>query len=825
MKYRTIPAAIAILMAMSCSPSSEPESGTVDPRNWPQQAPPMERDAQMEQRIAELLARMTLEEKVGQVIQADIGSVTPQQVRDYNLGSVLNGGNSAPGGDNRAPAPEWLALADEFWDSSTDRSDGGVGIPALWGTDAVHGHSNVVGATLFPHNIGLGAARDPEMMERIGSVTAAEMLATGLDWTFAPTIAVVRNDRWGRTYEGYSEDSAIVRDYAPRIIRGIQGSLEDDNFLDRRRNMLATAKHFVGDGGTTDGVDQGDNSVGEAELRDQHAGGYPPAIAAGVQTVMASFNSWHGRKLHGHKGLLTDVLVGRMGFDGFVVGDWNGHGQVKGCSNHSCPAAFNAGVDMFMAPDSWQKLYENMLAEVRSGAIGMERLDEAVGRILRVKMRAGLFAAGRPSSRPRAGDFALLGAPAHRALAREAVRKSLVLLKNDGILPLDGGGHILVAGDGAHNIGKQSGGWTLSWQGNDNDNSDFPGATSIYAAIRDAAQAAGGSAELGEDGRWQRRPDAAVVVFGEDPYAEFQGDRLHLDFGPDDGLRTIRQLRAEGIPVVAVFLSGRPMWVNPELNAANAFVAAWLPGSEGGGLADVLIGGADGRPRHDFSGVLSYSWPRTATQVANIGDADYDPLFPYGYGLSYAAPGPAWQELPEDPGLQDAADDESGEWLAFGAAIPPWELRLADARGDAPMRNGASPGGMLRARPGTREAQDDMLALDWDGPGAAVMRGPALDLERETNGDMALALSYRVRAAGSGGRLRLGPGALQIHDALSERAGQGWQRRLIKLSCFADAGADMRAVSELAIESDGGLQFDLQGIALVANTGNASCAP
>jgi beta-glucosidase len=325
----------------------------------------MDRDPAIEQRIAELLSRMTLEEKVGQVIQADINSVTPDEVRKYKLGSVLNGGTSAPGADNRAAAEAWLALADEFWDASTDTGDGGVGIPVIWGTDAVHGHSNVVGATLFPHNIGLGMANDPDLMYEVGRVTALEMLSTGLDWTFAPTIAVVRNDRWGRTYESYSEDPKIVVDYAPRIIEGIQGKLGTEDFLGASR-MIATAKHFAGDGGTTDGIDQGNTEISEAEFRDVQAAAYPAAIRAGVQTVMASYNSFHGRKMHGYREMLTDVLVGRMGFDGFVVGDWNGHGQVSGCTNTSCAASINAGLDLFMAPDSWKGLYESTLQDARA---------------------------------------------------------------------------------------------------------------------------------------------------------------------------------------------------------------------------------------------------------------------------------------------------------------------------------------------------------------------------------------------------------------------------------------------------------------------------
>lgn len=614
---------------------------TIDPQNWPYQQPAVARDAAIEQRISELLAGMTLKEKVGQVIQADITAVTPEQVHDYHLGSVLNGGNSAPGGDNRTSPGAWLQLADAFWDASTDTSDGSAGIPVIWGTDAVHGHSNIVGATIFPHNIGLGMAHDPAMMADIGRATALEILATGLDWTFAPTLAVVRNDRWGRTYESYSEDPRIVAEYAPRMVEGLQGVL-GSTFLDAD-HLIATAKHFAGDGGTTDGIDQGNTEMSEAEFRDEQAAGYPAALRAGVQTVMASYSSFNGRKMHAYGEMLTGVLRGRMSFDGFVVGDWKGHAQVPGCSDTSCAAAFNAGLDMFMAADQWQGLYETMLAQIGSGEISMERLDEAVARVLRVKIRSGVFGAGRPSSRKHAGDFGLLGSSAHRTLARSAVRKSLVLLKNEGaVLPLSPALDVLVAGDGADDIGKQCGGWTLTWQGTGNVRENFPNGSSIYEGLRDVFAAGGGSATLSEDGSYTAKPDVAVVVFGEDPYAEGVGDLPNVDFASEAGLQLLQRFHDAGIPTVAVFLSGRPLWVDPELAASDAFVAAWLPGTEGAGIADVLVGDAGGNPRNDFTGSLSFSWPASpeATSV-NVGDPDYDPRFAYGYGLSYATGGSA----------------------------------------------------------------------------------------------------------------------------------------------------------------------------------------
>lgn len=819
--------------AAATTPPANASEGRIHPESWPRQEPVMVRDPAQEARIAELLAAMTLEEKVGQVIQADISAVTPADVKEYDLGAILNGGGSAPGGDNRTTPDKWLALADEFWAASTDTSDGGLGIPALWGTDAVHGHSNILGATIFPHNIGLGMANDPELMYRIGRATAMEMLATGLDWTFAPTIAVVRNDRWGRTYESYSEDPRIVRAYAPRIIEGIQGKYGTDAFLGQDR-MLATAKHFAGDGGTRDGVDQGDTVVSEEELRDIQAAAYPAAIRAGVQAVMASFNSFHGRKMHGHKEMLTDVLVGRMGFDGFVVGDWNGHGQVRGCTNTSCAASFNAGLDMFMAPDSWKGLYESTLAQVRSGEIPMERLDEAVSRILRVKLRAGLFDAGPPSSRPNAGNFDLLGAEEHRGIAREAVRKSLVLLKNDDeLLPLDPSLDILVAGDGADNIGKQSGGWTLNWQGTDNLNEHFPNGVSIYQGLVDAVADAGGSVSLSTDGSFESPPDVAVVVFGEDPYAEFQGDRPNVDYPRDDGLELLQAFRAAGIPTVSVFLSGRPLWVNPEINASTAFVAAWLPGTEGGGIADVLVAGSDGSVRHDFTGRLSFSWPATATQVAvNVGDADYDPLFAYGYGRSYADDGKL-APLPEESGLGGAASEGRGSFIAFGDAVGEWELLLSDDGGQIAIGDsrGSTTSGSLTARPADRDVQEDTLELVWAGPASMIIAGPPADFQRETNGDMALALEYRVLAVGEGDavlEMASGPdesASIDAGPAFRAQAGKGWQTRLIKLACFAEQNLDMQSIAApLAITGDTGLELQIANAEISANPGDAACS-
>ncbi|MBI4916651.1 MAG: glycoside hydrolase family 88 protein [Acidobacteria bacterium] len=660
----------------------------VHAERWPVVERRLARDGGVEQRVGELLSRMSVEEKVGQVIQAELQNVTPEDVRRYHLGSVLNGGGSTPGGRKRATAAEWLALADAFFAASMDTADGGVAVPVIWGTDAVHGHNNVAGATVFPHNIGLGAARDPELVRRIGEATAKEVAVTGLDWTFAPTVAVARDDRWGRTYEAYAEDPELVREYAAAIIRGLQGDPDSGRPLEAGR-VVATAKHFLGDGGTEGGRNEGDNLATEEELVRVHAAGYVSALEAGAQTVMASFSSWHGRRMHGFGELLTGVLKGRMGFDGFVVGDWNGHAQLPGCTSTSCPQAFNAGVDMFMAPEDWQGLYHAMLGQVRSGAIPSERLDDAVRRIVRVKLRAGLFERGRPSSRPFAGRTELLGAAAHRAIARQVVRESLVLLKNRaGLLPLRRDLRVLVAGPGADDIGRQCGGWTLTWQGDGNTNADFPGATSIWEGIRQAVEGGGGSAVLQVDGVFAERPDVAIVVYGEDPYAESRGDRATLEYRiahPGD-VRLLRRLSAAGVPVVSVFLTGRPQWVNPELNASDAFVVAWLPGSEGAGVADVLFRSPDGAAATGFTGKLSFSWPKTPDQTTlNRGDEGYDPLFPYGFGLASGESGEPGV-LPEGPSTADI--HSRGQILSAMSRVADWQL--ANLATEAPLPDGGS---------------------------------------------------------------------------------------------------------------------------------------
>jgi len=800
--------------------SNGTDSVVIDPANWPEGRSGVERDPEIEAFIADLVSRMTVEEKVGQVIQADISEVTPQLAAEYNLGSVLNGGNSGPGDDNFAPPAAWLELADEYYFASTDTSDGGLGIPIIWGTDAVHGHSNIVGATLFPHNIGLGAANDADLIRRIGEITALEIRATGQDWTFAPTLAVVQNDTWGRTYEGYSERPEIVANLSGPMVEGLQGAPDSDDLLGAD-HIVATAKHWVGDGGTVRGLDQGDNRSTEAEMRDIHAAGYMPAIASGVQTVMASFNSWHGVKMHGNGAMLTDVLVDRMGFDGFVVGDWEGHGQIAGCENENCPEALLAGVDMYMAPASWQELYGNLLAQVEDGTIPMERLDEAVTRILRVKARAGLFDGVAPSARTHAGDFDLIGSDAHRAVAREAVRGSLVLLKNEGgLLPLDPGSNILLAGDGADNIRKQSGGWTINWQGDGHTNEQFPGGQSILDGFQDVFSAAGGNVTLSEDGSYSDRPDVAVVVFGEEPYAEFVGDQDYVNFPDESGLDLLRQFQAEGIPTVAVFLSGRPLWMNRELNASDAFVAAWLPGSEGGGIADVLVADADGDARHDFTGRLSYSWPQRADQtVLNPHDEGYDPLFAFGYGLSYAEPGESLGALSEEDGLPDAASGDSVALMQSGRPAGSLQLVLVDG-GETLAVSGpdaVSAAGNVSLTLDDRDVQDDSRRINWAGAASVRVEGAVGPFE----GDQLLQISYQVTSRGDG-RAYLAmacgeacEGALDVTAGIRLAEGKGWREAQIPMRCFADAGVDLAGVdAPLLITGSEGLELWIDDVSV-----------
>ncbi|MBE8718101.1 glycoside hydrolase family 3 protein [Cellvibrio polysaccharolyticus] len=779
--------------------SSAVESSKVE---WPVIKSAIPQDAAVEARIDELLARMTVEEKVGQMIQPEIKQATAEDVKKYHLGSVLNGGGTTPNNDKYAKLSDWVALADSYWHASVDKTDGRAGIPIIWGTDAVHGLGNVVGATLFPHNIALGATHNPELLKKIGEVTAREIAATGLDWNFSPTVAVARDDRWGRTYEAWSEDPEVVGAYAGEMVKGLQGVYGTDEYF-TDRHVIATAKHFIGDGGTLDGVDRGETQGDEKVLRDIHGAGYFTGIEAGVQVVMASFTSWQGTRMHGHEYLLTNVLKERMGFDGFVVGDWSGHGFIPGCTALDCPQAINAGLDIFMVPEpEWKTLFHNTVEQVNSGVISAQRLDDAVRRILRVKIRAGLFERGAPSTRSLAGREDVLGSAEHRAVALQAVRESLVLLKNkNGLLPLSRNSNVLVTGDGADNIGKQAGGWSVSWQGTGNTNTDFPGGTSIYAGINKVVSEAGGQVELSEDGSFKNKPDVAIVVFGEDPYAEMQGDVANLAYKPRDqrDWELLKSLQAQGIPVVSLFITGRPLWVNREINASDAFVSIWQPGTEGQGIADVIFRNAEGEVNHDMKGRLTFSWPTRPDQfLLNRGDADYQPLFPYGFGLSY-----------QDK--DTLGDDLSEEGIALGETvevleifnrrpIAPWDIEIIGFQNDREvMSSNTLSLSSLSIEAVDRNEQQDARRVVWNGKGVGqVALGTAnrQDFLSYAQEKSALIFDIKVNRAPTDKTLfRLGCGSycasdLDFTEKLTALAGKEWQTISIDLTCFPNAGAN-----------------------------------
>lgn len=790
---------------------SGPAQATAHPARWPAaHSPAAISNPATERMISGLLSRMTLEQKVGQLVQADISTITPADLATYPLGSILAGGNSGPNGNERSTAAEWHKLVDEYRASSSKPVANGVAIPILFGVDAVHGHSNLPNATIFPHNIGLGAAHDPALIERIGAATAAEVAASGIEWTFAPTLAVPQDLRWGRSYEGYSSDPKLVARYAGAMVRGLQGALRRGEPVGKD-HIAATAKHFLADGGTVDGKDQGDARVDEATLIATHAAGYPAAIDAGALTVMVSFSSWNGVKNHGNESLLTGVLKGRTGFQGLVVGDWNGHGQVPGCTVTDCPAALLAGLDLYMAPDSWKDLYESLLKEAKAGQIPQARLDDAVRRILRVKAKLGLIGPHKVIR----GHPEAIGSPEHLALAREAVAKSLVLLKNNNsVLPIRPAAKVLVAGPGANNIAMQAGGWTVSWQGGDTTNADFTNGQTIYAALSDAVGRSGGKAVLSADGSFADKPDVAIVVFGEKPYAEFLGDVPTLAYAPGDSrdVELIRKLKAAGVPVVSIFLSGRPMFVSSAINASDAFVAAWLPGTQGNGVADVLVAGRNGKPARDFTGRLPFAWPADArSPVAQ-------PLFDRGYGLSYAAArelGP----VSEDPKTDLASAVDIDHLLVKGQAAGPWKLILADARGGTVVTAGsaASLGGILRMSPVDLAAQEDGRRFVWTGPATLSIDGPPADFSRPLNNAFALRLDVKADTLPDAVMLSFGTRAFDIAPTLRKLAAGGLVTLKIPLRCFVRTGDEAVAITTpLRIEAGAGTELSLQSATVEA---------
>ena len=760
---------------------------------------------EIERSIDELMSSMTLEQKIGQMVQGNITHVTADDVARYYLGSVLNGGGSWPNKRKDSSIYDWLDLADEYYKASIDTSAGGAGIPIIWGTDAVHGHNNVKGATIFPHNVGLGAMRDSDLVESIAEATAREVAVTGLDWVFAPTIAIAKDLRWGRAYESYSDNPRLVGEYSSAMIRGLQGlpgALKDPD------RVIATAKHFIGDGGTLKGVDQGDTQLNLADLLEIHGAGYRSAIEAGTQTIMASFNSWNGEKIHGNRQLLTEVLKQDMEFDGFIVGDWDGHGQVAGCTNTSCPKAIIAGIDMFMVPKQWKKFLSNTIRQVRAGEVPMPRIDDAVRRILRVKIKAGLFSKGPPSERLLAGNSGLLGSEDHRAIARTAVRDSIVLLKNNGrILPLRGKQNILIGGDGSDNIAKQSGGWTLSWQGNKNSNEDFPGATSIFQGLKQAIEEVGGFVAHAEGDSWQSdfTPDIAVVVFGEDPYAEGVGDREDLLFCDQnsENRRLVSQLREQNIPIVSIMLTGRPLMVNSHINRSDAFVVAWLPGSEGGGVADVLVADETGKPRFDFTGKLPFPWPNTEKNSENPDLPVSSILFERGFGRDYGDD----SEVSRNLSTVACERKELKPLIIFnGITRNPFAAYIAESVDNVLAISGSETtlsSGSVSVKIVDGELQEDSRRVSWSGVGESRFFWQAssiLDWRDYLDQDAALSVTFMIEKHPEGsvqqeidcgiscsGTFEMGPTFKAVPK------GQ-WVRSAVPLRCLAKAGADLSQI-------------------------------
>ena len=577
-----------------------------------------------------LLAKMTLAEKIGQMTQPDQLYIKDRSdIEKYFVGSVLSGGDSDP---KTNTVEDWGAMYEDIQAHALKTR---LRIPLLYGVDAVHGHSNVIGATVFPHNVALGATRDAKLIEQIGRLTALEVRATGINWAFAPCVAVPRDERWGRAYEGFGEDPALVAELGEAQVRGMQGSN-----LNAPTSVLACAKHYVGDGGTTFGtgipnasepggrypLDQGDTQLSEADLRRIHMQGYITAIRAGVATIMPSYSSWNGEKVSGNKHLMTDVLKKDLGFEGFLISDYNALDELPGDFPAQIELSINAGMDMVMVPERYVSFIESLTALVKAGKVPMSRIDDAVTRILRVKFAMGLMEPGK-SFKVDKKFLETFGGASHRAVARQAVRESLVVLKNErNALPLARTAkRIHVAGVSANDIGNQCGGWTIKWQGQSGSPTQ---GTTVLAAIQ---QIAGPNVKVtySQDGTGADGADVAVVVVGETPYAEMLGDRRDLSLSQGD-TATIANAKKAGIPVVVVLFSGRPLIINDALAQADAFVAAWLPGTEGLGVADVLFG--DYKP----TGKLPVSWPRSMAQIPiNVGDATYDPLFPYGFGLTY----------------------------------------------------------------------------------------------------------------------------------------------------------------------------------------------
>ena len=576
----------------------------------------------IDQRVADLLGRMTLDEKIGQMMQVQLSvfNSSPSILTNYNIGSVFSGGGESPGAGNSA-----IYWANSYDTLQTYALKSRLKIPLIYGVDAVHGNNNVYGATIFPHNIGIGCTRNPQLAKEAARITAEEVAATGINWTFAPCIAVPRDERWGRTYEGFGETPELAQIFGSAEVRGFQG-----DSLSGRASILACAKHYLADGGTTNGIDQGNTQLDTTEIRRIHLPGYLAAIDSGVGSIMVSFSSINGIRMHGNKYWITDVLKNELGFKGRVCSDYGGINNVGTSYTNSVNIAINAGIDMVMLPNQYVEFLTAMKSLVKAGSIDTARVDDAARRILTAKFKLGLFE--RPFT-----DRSLLdsvGSAGHRAVARQCVRESLVLLKKkDGILPLPkSNARILVAGANADNLGNQCGGWTITWQGQTGNALTI--GTTILQGMRNAT--AGATIEYSRTGTFSdTSADYSVAVIGETPYAEGAGYSQNLSLSQAD-VDLVKRMKGFGAPVVVILVSGRPLILDKILHFSDVIIAAWLPGTEGGGVSDILFG--DYQPK----GRLSHTWPKSISQVPiNYGDAVYSPLYEYGFGIQTLADSPA----------------------------------------------------------------------------------------------------------------------------------------------------------------------------------------
>ena len=825
---------------------------------WPKLASRLSHDPAIERRVEEILRQMSLPEKIAQMIQPELYELTPEEAGKHKFGSALNGAGIAPNGNRYASQAEWVQMVDSYWVAVEQAfAERPFRIPFMWATDAVHGHNNVFGATIFPHNVGLGCADDADLVRRIGAATAREIAATGMDWTFAPTVTTPRDYRWGRHFEGYSEEPGIVYEYSAAMVEGLQGFPETYGLRSPDR-VIACVKHWLADGGTFEGVDRGDCFSDEEVLRNVHAMGYFSGLEAGAQSVMISFSGWrdplnydhspdlpgsYNFKLCGSRYLITDVLKGAMGFDGIVISDWEAHTEVSRCTLGDAGYAINAGVDVLMISSrrGWSALLQTTERQVLGGEISLSRVDDAVRRILRVKMRAGLWEKPRPSERILSVDRDILGCAEHKALARESVRKSLVLLKNNRhALPIQEGARILIVGTAANDIQKQTGGWTLSWQGNDVGPCDFPQgqtlAQSVAAAVGEENCCVDPSLNFADPADF----DVIIVGIGEDAYAEMRGtirpwrsleySKLKQSYGVD--LRILQQLsslRASGAStptIVTVFFTGRPLYVSEEINHSDAFVVAWLPGPSCEGVCDILFAGADGHPRHDFTGRLRFSWPGSKTSFAiNTPPSNFPelplppgeqhpsgkhaPLFPFGYGLTYRDVSPDIAPVPLDSDI----DETPLPPLAPGFEI--LSQRARDTFSWTIKGHNTWSGEPVSLESGARLLVMDTQPIQWQSGTVGLrltFKGfPAFlyaqfpdnrleDFRAYVQADAYLDMQIQIFAPPSG------PLMLACHDDFPaqpgldlrpqiERLGPGWHSMAIPLRDLAGAGVEFRHVN------------------------------